>query len=68
MPMPNSLNVFAQKLKIHLASWSVHGDTVLRKYGNDPGCLLCYGNTGHLAELLTMYLNLKLLTGARWGS
>jgi hypothetical protein len=47
------LNVFAQKLKLHLASWSVHGDKT-----NEPGCL-----KQHLGELFTMYPCLKLLTG-----
>jgi hypothetical protein len=47
------LNVFAQKLKLHLASWSVHGDKT-----NEPGCL-----KQHLEELFTMYPCLKLLTG-----
>jgi hypothetical protein len=47
------LNVFAQKLKIHLASWSVKGDKT-----NEPGCL-----KKHLEELFTMYPCLKLLTG-----
>ena len=47
------LNVFAQKLKVHLASWSVHGDKT-----NEPGCL-----KKHLEELFTMYPCLKLLTG-----
>ena len=47
------LNVFAQKLKVHLASWSVHGDKT-----NEPGCL-----KNHLAELFTMYPCLQLLTG-----
>jgi hypothetical protein len=47
------LNVFAQKLKLHLASWSVHGDKT-----NEPACL-----KKHLAELFTMYPCLKLLTG-----
>jgi len=47
------LNVFAQKLKQHLASWSVDGDKT-----NEPGCL-----KKHLEELFTMYPCLKLLTG-----
>jgi hypothetical protein len=47
------LNVFAQKLKLHLASWSVHGDKT-----NEPTCL-----KKHLGELFTMYPCLKLLTG-----
>ena len=47
------LNVFAQTLKLHLASWSVDGDKT-----NEPGCL-----RKHLEELLTMYPSLKLLTG-----
>jgi hypothetical protein len=47
------LNVFAQTLKLHLASWSVHGDKT-----NEPGCL-----KNHLEELFTMYPCLKLLTG-----
>jgi hypothetical protein len=47
------LNVFAQTLKLHLASWSVHGDKT-----NEPGCL-----KAHLEELFTMYPCLKLLTG-----
>ena len=47
------LNIFAQKLKLHLASWSVHGDKT-----NEPGCL-----KKHLEELFTMYPCLKLLTG-----
>ena len=47
------LNVFAQKLKLHLASWSVQGDKT-----NEPGCL-----KQHLAELSSMYPCLKLLTG-----
>jgi hypothetical protein len=47
------LNVFAQTVKLHLASWSVHGDKT-----NEPGCL-----KAHLAELFTMYPCLKLLTG-----
>jgi hypothetical protein len=47
------LNVFAQKLKLHLASWSVHGDKT-----NEPSCL-----KKHLEELFTMYPSLKLLTG-----
>ena len=47
------LNVFAQKLKLHLASWSVRGDKT-----NEPGCL-----KKHLEELFTMYPCLKLLTG-----
>ena len=47
------LNVFAQELKLHLASWSVQGDKT-----NEPGCL-----KKHLEELFTMYPCLKLLTG-----
>ncbi len=47
------LNVFAQNLKIHLASWSVRGDKT-----NEPGCL-----KQHLGELFEMYPSLKLLTG-----
>jgi hypothetical protein len=47
------LNVFAQKLKVHLASWSVDGDKT-----NEPSCL-----KKHLAELFTMYPCLQLLTG-----
>ena len=47
------LNVFAQTLKSHLASWSVRGDKT-----NEPGCL-----KSHLEELFTMYPCLKLLTG-----
>jgi hypothetical protein len=47
------LNVFAQRLKVHLASWSVDGDKT-----NEPGCL-----KKHLEELFTMYPCLKLLTG-----
>ena len=47
------LNVFAQTLKVHLASWSVRGDKT-----NEPGCL-----KNHLEELFTMYPSLKLLTG-----
>jgi len=47
------LNIFAQKLKLHLASWSVRGDKT-----NEPGCLKM-----HLGELFTMYPCLKLLTG-----
>lgn len=47
------LNVFAQNLKLHLASWSVRGDKT-----NEPGCL-----KQHLGELFEMYPCLKLLTG-----
>jgi hypothetical protein len=47
------LNVFAHKLKLHLASWDVRGDKT-----NEPGCL-----QKHLEELFTMYPGLKLLTG-----
>ena len=47
------LNVFAQTLKLHLASWSVDGDKT-----NEPGCL-----KKHLEELFTMYPCLTLLTG-----
>ena len=47
------LNVFAQRLKLHLVSWSVKGDKT-----NEPGCL-----KKHLGELFEMYPCLKLLTG-----
>jgi hypothetical protein len=47
------LNVFAQKLKLHLASWNVHGDKT-----NEPSCL-----KKHLEELFEMFPCLKLLTG-----
>ena len=47
------LNVFAQTLKLHLASWSVDGDQT-----NEPGCL-----KKHLEALFSMYPCLKLLTG-----
>jgi hypothetical protein len=47
------LNVFAQHLKLHLASWSVDGDKT-----NEPGCL-----KKHIEKLFTMYPCLKLLTG-----
>ena len=47
------LNVFAQQLKLHLASWNVQGDKT-----NEPGCL-----KRHLKELFEMYPCLKLLTG-----
>ena len=47
------LNAFAQTLKLHLASWEVHGDKT-----NEPGCLRV-----HLEELFEMYPCLKLLTG-----
>ncbi|MGL6195430.1 MAG: ISAs1 family transposase [Thermoguttaceae bacterium] len=47
------LNVFAQQVKLHLASWSVRGDKT-----NEPGCL-----KQHLEELFEMYPCLKLLTG-----
>ena len=47
------LNVFAHKLKLHLASWSINGDKT-----NEPSCL-----EKHLGELFTMYPFLKLLTG-----
>ena len=47
------LNVFAQTLKIHLASWNVQDDKT-----NKPGCL-----KQHLAELFPMYPCLKLLSG-----
>jgi len=47
------LNVFAQKLKLPLASWSGHGDKT-----NEPTCL-----KNHLEELFVMYPCLKLLTG-----
>ena len=47
------LNVFAQKLKLHLASWNVRGDKT-----NEPACL-----KKHLEELFEMYPCLKLLTG-----
>ncbi|MDR0328007.1 MAG: hypothetical protein LBI05_06910 [Planctomycetaceae bacterium] len=49
------LNVFAQELKLHLASWSVDGDKT-----NEPGCL-----KKHLEELFTMYPSLKLLMSCR---
>ena len=39
------LNAFAQTLKLHLASWEVHGDKT-----NEPGCLM-----KHLEELFEMY-------------
>jgi hypothetical protein len=47
------LNVFAQSLKLHLASWNVRGDKT-----NEPTCL-----KKHLKELFTMYPSLTLLTG-----
>ena len=47
------LNVFAQQLKLHLASWNVRGDKT-----NEPNCLKM-----HLEDLFTMYPSLKLLTG-----
>jgi hypothetical protein len=47
------LNVFAQKVKLFLASWNVQGDKT-----NEPGCL-----KKHLGELFEMYPCLKLLTG-----
>jgi hypothetical protein len=47
------LNVFAQQVKLHLASWNVQGDKT-----NEPGCL-----KKRLKELFTMYPSLKLLTG-----
>ena len=47
------LNVFAQKVKLLLASWNVRGDKT-----NEPGCL-----EKHLGELFSMYPCLKLLTG-----
>jgi hypothetical protein len=47
------LNVFAQQLKLHLASWDVRGDKT-----NEPNCL-----KKHLRDLFTMYPSLKLLTG-----
>ena len=47
------LNVFAHTLKLHLASWEVHGDKT-----NEPGCLM-----KHLEALFEMYPCLKLLTG-----
>jgi hypothetical protein len=47
------LNVFAHTLKVHLASWNVHGDKT-----NEPTCL-----KKHLGELFTMFPCLKLLTG-----
>jgi hypothetical protein len=47
------LNVFAQQLKLHLASWNVRGDKT-----NEPNCL-----KKHLGELFSMYPSLKLLTG-----
>jgi hypothetical protein len=47
------LNVFAHTLKVHLASWNVHGDKT-----NEPACL-----KKHLGELFTMFPCLKLLTG-----
>ena len=47
------LNVFAQQVKLHLASWNVQGDKT-----NEPGCL-----KKHLEELFTMFPSLKLLTG-----
>ena len=47
------LNVFAHKLKLHLASWDVKEDNT-----NESGCL-----RKHLGELFTMYPCLELLTG-----
>jgi hypothetical protein len=47
------LNVFAQQVKVHLASWDVRGDKT-----NEPTCL-----KKHLGKLFTMYPCLKLLTG-----
>jgi hypothetical protein len=47
------LNVFAHKLKLHLASWDCKGDKT-----NESGCL-----KRHAGELFTMYPCLKLLTG-----
>ena len=47
------LNVFAQTLKLHLASGEVHGDKT-----NEPGCLM-----KHLEELFEMFPCLRLLTG-----
>jgi hypothetical protein len=47
------LNVFAQSLKLHLASWNVRGDKT-----NEPACL-----KKHLGELFSMFPCLKLLTG-----
>jgi len=47
------LNVFAHTLKLHLASWEVHGDKT-----NEPGCLM-----KHLEELFEMFPCLQLLTG-----
>jgi len=47
------LNIFAQNVKLFLASWNVQGDKT-----NEPGCL-----KKHLEELFTMYPCLKLLTG-----
>jgi hypothetical protein len=47
------LNVFAQTIKVHLASWSVSGDQT-----NEPACL-----KKHLQDLFEMYPCLKLLTG-----
>jgi hypothetical protein len=48
------LNVFAQTLKLHLASWQVNGNDKT----NEPGCL-----KEHLEELFEMYPCLQLLTG-----
>jgi hypothetical protein len=47
------LNVFAHKLKLHLASWDCNGDKT-----NETGCL-----KKHAGELFTMYPCLELLTG-----
>ncbi len=47
------LNVFAQKLKLHLASGSVRGDKT-----NEPGCL-----KAHADELFAQYPLIRLLTG-----
>jgi hypothetical protein len=52
-PIP-MLNVFAQTLKLPLASWQVHGNDKT----NEPGCL-----KEHLEELFAMYPCLQLLTG-----
>jgi hypothetical protein len=47
------LNIFAQKLKVQLLSYSVHGDKT-----NEPSCL-----KNHLGELVESYPALKLLSG-----
>jgi hypothetical protein len=47
------VNDIAQTLKLHLASWNVHGDKT-----NEPACL-----KKHLGDLFTMFPCLKLLTG-----